>query len=636
MLKRILFIFLVLGTLFFSSSSAHSDNTGNLTLVGQSPWVTNDEIVFDLRVSGFNDTGFFKISAHEAVDRSSLIDLKNGDLPPSIGTAVTIPLIEKLNSSDLASLRISISPDQELKPDFVLKPEMVYPFTIELITDTGTIIDQIVTPVIFPSENNPTPLTTTLNLIINGPPPLQPDGTLVFHEESLESIDIVSKAINTHPKIPIGLELPPSIVVELSRSNELSHTELAENLSQFLNANVEIFSAPFVSADPEAWRNTGKTEIYSDLLNHGDIVLEDRIGITPNRFISFLSSTATGETIQLLNQLGGEHFLVEDDYLVPQPNVEIFNTNSIVKILDHNENPYPALIIDHQLNSHLPNSEDPILGIQFLFADLALISWSMPESAVTPLIIKNPFPKELYLLNVLFELLDEAPFLEMAHLSDVLSNSLENVPSFNLWPQEFSQITERAYNYELMMNVLGAYYSIIGISHPNITSLASLAESSVAAELSASESDLYLATFYTSIANVSEYFNATEKQSVRLTSRQAEVPFVIENGLDIPADISIHLKSDNRIHFPDGNIVNATLLPGSNRISLIVEARASGDSRIEVTVYSPDENNLIVLESTHILVRTTKLSGVGVFLLIIALAILIFWWIKSNRARKIS
>jgi len=634
MLKKFLFTFLVAGILFFSSSTALSESSGELTLVGQSPWVTNDEIVFDLRVSGFDDNGFFKITAHEAIDRSNLIALKTGDLPPSIGTAITIPLTEKLNSSGLASLRISISPNQELDPDFVLNPEMVYPFTIELITDTGTIIDQIATPVIFPSENDPTPLATTLSLIISGPPPLQSDGTLVFHEESLESLDIVSKAINAHPEIPVGLELPPSIVVELSRSNDLSHTELVESLSQFLTANVEIFSSPFVSADPEAWRNTGKTEIYSDLLNHGDIVLEDRIGVTPNRSISFLSSTAKGETIQLLNQLGTEYFLVEADYLVPQPSSEVFNTNSIIKILDHNENPYPGLIIDHQLNNHLPNSEDPILGIQFLFADLALISWSIPENAVAPLIIKNPFPKELFLINVLFELLDEAPFLEVAHLSDVLSRPLEDAPSFNLWPQEFSQITERAFNYELMMNVLGAYYSILGISHPDITSLASLAENSVAAELSNDESGLYLGNFYTSIANVSEHFNAPEEQSVRLTSRQAEVPFVIENGLDIPANISIHLKSDSRIHFPDGNIVNTTLLPGSNRISLMVEARASGDSQIEVTVYSPDENNLIALESGRILIRTTKLSGVGVFLLIIALGVLIFWWIKSNRARK--
>ena len=30
--------------------------------------------------------------------------------------------------------------------------------------------------------------------------------------------------------------------------------------------------------------------IYNDLLNHGDIVLEDRLGLRPDRSVSFLSS----------------------------------------------------------------------------------------------------------------------------------------------------------------------------------------------------------------------------------------------------------------------------------------------------------------------------------------------------------
>ena len=77
-------------------------------------------------------------------------------------------------------------------------------------------------------------------------------------------------------------------------------------------------------------------------------------------------------------------------------------------------------------------------------------------------------------------------------------------------------------------------------------------------------------------------------------------------------------------------------MPGNNRISLLVEARTSGDSQIEIRVYSPDENNLIELESTRILIRTTKLSGVGVFLLIIALGVIAFWWFRSNRTRNAS
>ena len=154
--------------------------------------------------------------------------------------------------------------------------------------------------------------------------------------------------------------------------------------------------------------------------------------------------------------------------------------------------------------------------------------------------------------------------------------------------------------------------------------------------MSETESDEYLGAFYTIISKVSKQFTAPEEQSVRLTSRQAEIPFTIENQLDNPANVSIHLKSDGRIRFPEGETVNTTLLPGNNRISLLVEARTSGDSLIEIRVYSPDENNLIELESTRILIRTTKLSGVGVFLLIIALGVIAFWWFRSNRTRNAS
>ena len=60
--------------------------------------------------------------------------------------------------------------------------------------------------------------------------------------------------------------------------------------------------------------------------------------------------------------------------------------------------------------------------------------------------------------------------------------------------------------------------------------------------MSETESDEYLGAFYTIISKVSKQFTAPEEQSVRLTSRQAEIPFTIENQLDNPANVSIHLK----------------------------------------------------------------------------------------------
>ena len=197
-MKKFLFTLLIFGTTCFSPVSALGETSGNLRLVGQSPWVTNGEVNFDLRVSGFNGDGVFRITAHEPVARTALNTLKEeSELFSPISDPLTVSLKERLNSSGVASLQVSISSTSENEPDFVLTPGMVYPFTIELVADSGDVIDQILTPVIFTSEENQSPLLTTLSLIINGPPPLQPDGNLSFDEATLESLQIVSDAVNT-------------------------------------------------------------------------------------------------------------------------------------------------------------------------------------------------------------------------------------------------------------------------------------------------------------------------------------------------------------------------------------------------------------------------------------------------------
>ena len=79
---------------------------------------------------------------------------EESELFSPISDPLTVSLKERLNSSGVASLQVSISSTSENEPDFVLTPGMVYPFTIELVADSGDVIDQILTPVIFTSEEN--------------------------------------------------------------------------------------------------------------------------------------------------------------------------------------------------------------------------------------------------------------------------------------------------------------------------------------------------------------------------------------------------------------------------------------------------------------------------------------------------
>ena len=240
-----------------------------------------------------------------------------------------------------------------------------------------------------------------------------------------------------------------------------------------------------------------------------------------------------------------------------------------------------------------------------------------------------------HLLDVLFGGLEEAPFVDLAPLP-VVFNSIstldpDTIPLEALWPEPVTSAAAKVRDRGLVEVTIEAYESLVGGRRPEIAHLDDLLEATAAAELDTGQGEPYLRAVYDAIVEVLDAFEAPGDQNVRLTSRRATVPFTIENGLSVPVRVRLHLESDGRLDFPDGDTLDATLSPGSNRIPILVEARTSGDARLQVTVRSPDPSELLQLQSSTLLVRSTQLSGVGVLLLAGALLVLGAWWFRSVR-----
>ena len=144
----------------------------------------------------------------------------------------------------------------------------------------------------------------------------------------------------------------------------------------------------------------------------------------------------------------------------------------------------------------------------------------------------------------------------------------------------------------------------------------------------------YLTSVYASVSEVLQAFTTPSDQSVRLTSRRAEIPFTIHNDLSTNARVVLVVQSDGRLEFPEGDVLSAVLEPGANRITIPIRARTSGDARLQITVRSPDDAQLLQLESAHLMVRTTSLPGAGVVLFVGAITVLAIWWIRAVRVRS--
>ena len=113
--------------------------------------------------------------------------------------------------------------------------------------------------------------------------------------------DVVNALVD-HPLVAADLRMPPATVVALAQSGDAAHARLLDDLIGVIGGGIRLASSPFVTADPEAWRQAERPDIYRDILDHGDLALADELGTTPDRSIVHLPPTGIDETLDDLLQ----------------------------------------------------------------------------------------------------------------------------------------------------------------------------------------------------------------------------------------------------------------------------------------------------------------------------------------------
>ena len=465
-----------------------------------------------------------------------------------------------------------------------------------------------------------------------------PDSSTSIDTKTLKTLNSVTETLSSHPLIPIDLRLPPATIAALARSTEPSHLALLQDLASVVGGSIRIGSTPFVTADPEAWRQAGRTDIYRDLVDHGDLALLDHLGKTPDRSIVHLRPTAIAETLDLLSLYGSQRFIISADHLDPRPT----NSGELtrpVRIRGAGGSPFSALVTDPQLDRQLLGQYGPVATVQDLLATLAIRAWDEPlVPRISVISIGEEAGSNPLFLDIFFAAIKAAPFIDLAPLPSIFAsiNNLESelMNELVLWPEPVITVTEKVRDRGLVEVTIEAYEALLGGSRPEVTHLEDLLETTVATEITPEEGAPYHRAVYEEVLLILDAFEAPTNQNVRLTSRRATVPYTVENQLNSPVRVALHLESDGRLDFPEGNILEVTLKPGNNRIPIPVNSKTSGDARLQVTVRSPDDNGLLQLQSSLLLVRSTQLSGVGVLLLASALLVLGVWWFRTTHLER--
>ena len=637
---------LLVGTLWVDSMvtpTMADSGSASLGLIAQSPWIDNEgDLAIQLRITGDAHNTVLRLGLHPAVDRRGLLALKDDPILEMPESTLSIDVDNVINSAGVASLTLPVGPDGILRS----RPGEVSPLTVELLAADGRSLDRLTTPVVhlplIPAGEAAAhrPLLVTISLNINGPPPLHPNGRIKPDEATVRYLGAMVDAVLDHPRVPLDISLPPATVAGLAHSDDLIHARLLADLKAAVQmGSLHLRSSPFVTADPEAWRRASRPDVYRDLMDHGDQILTELLGMTPDRTVAVLDSTAVPATLDLLGRLGAIGHVVSAKRLDPRPVTASYGSTHPARLLDSSGVAHAALVADPDLAQHLVDPRGSVSAAQQLVADLALLAWSDPTVTRTAIVtMPEALIVDALTLDLVLGAVEDAPFLHLRSLPELFEASLATdaaaAVTYDLWPEPVTPVSRRATDRSLAETAVAAYTAILGGPHPDAAALNDLLEVTAAAELDGDAMDTYLSTVYDTVSGVLNEFTTPANQSVRLTARRADLPFTIHNGLDTEARVVLVLQSDGRLDFPEGNVIEAVLVPGRNRIAVPVRARTSGDARLQVTVRSPDDARLLQLQSVQLMVRTTSLPGVGVALFIGALAVLAIWWIRLARVRS--
>jgi hypothetical protein len=127
----------------------------------------------------------------------------------------------------------------------------------------------------------------------------------------------------------------------------------------------------------------------------------------------------------------------------------------------------------------------------------------------------------------------------------------------------------------------------------------------------------------TSVSNYLEQVEVQPPSTITITSSNAEIPVSFRNTSNGAITVHLQLQSD-RLLFPQGAEQDVVLPPNHNTtVRVAVETRGSGTAPVAMTVTT--QGGLLVGKGT-IKVRSSFVSGVGIFLTVAAIVFLAVWW----------
>lgn len=644
-----------------------------VTLLSQSPFVeAGEDFELELRVEGARPTDRLKYVIWGAAERSELRAATDDEGRSGeealldAGLIRIFPRTEPTRFGELADAdgRVTLTIPERAG---TVNPG-VYPITIHVVRD-GTQSDALLTTtMVRVAEADPTagPLDVALVLPLQATLAHHADGSVSLDANERRRLRALVELVERRRQLPITLRPSPETVDALAAGGPDDIALLDRIVA--LAATHTVLGGPYVPVDEEALRAAGLDLLVADLHNAGSNALLTNVG-EPVMTIAQLDRTDNDQTLLLRRDLGAHHVLVDEGALEPLDEDDFPAVLLQAFVLEDSVGAeVRAFATDDVLTALADRLDDPALDAdrplltQQFVADLVAGYADDPDlRRGTVVVLPDDWDPTVADADDLLATLNAVPTLRFTSLTTLLDTAEVAAPDGqrspasrsrrgaasrplvrSLAPEPPADLRTYAARFDQTSRRLRAFDAIA--ARGSVTTHAhTLQRISADERLRGDERRRYLDGADDLVAAQFDPDSGgglvgPGSQRVTMTSRRATIPIQIENRLGFAANVRVEVRSE-KLDFPEGWYREVTLTPGPNTIEIEVASKVSGDSLLEVTVLPPDgDTSLGPLTRGTFAVRSTALSGVGVVLSALAVAVLLIWWAKhlarSRRAKR--
>ena len=659
----VLLCLVVAGSLVFErSGSAQSEEAQagatpaeTFTIIDQSSWVgPTGTFTVSFAAPGTDPDTTFSLNVHNPVStRDQLLQTVRGNQLGGVLFSTPQRSRAELDPGSTGRLTVSIPlGDRYPSPTdgLVLFEKGVYPVAIRATGPRGENRGRLVTHLVRLGATTSSAPTLAVGAVVRleAPVAVALDGSPYLDGTEAEAVTRRIDVVGKYPTVRFtNIPSPQTLRLLTSRTN-------AEDPLAPLRVPApghQLLGSTYAPIPAGSWVASGLGSSFGTQLAGGAATVGTLLGSPPDGRIAFLDPSVTPDALGVLRGNGVESVLVPSDRL--DPLTDRSDEAALTQRFDVRTGTgdlLDAIASDSRIAELLAAAEDPVLAGHVALAQLAMVHLQQQGAARGIAVVVPDNADPVALDTFLAGLADSsgstsgaagAPMISPVTASDLFLATDAALGTTNGRRTTLVRTFESDQPYSLgeypdqllaAGKFLDGVRSLVPDSPELVEPISATILSTGSATLDPEEQSGMLAHAATQASLITSQIVVPAEQVVTLTSSSGLIPLTIENRLSVRARVRIVFNSP-KLDFPDGPVLEQVLEPATTtRIDVAVTTKASGAFPLDVAIRSAD--NAIPVASTRFTVRSTSVSGFGLFISIGAGLFLLLWWIRHFRTSR--